>query len=156
LLAIRTHCCWSLQFIAEEWQRFLPSSTKQDLLAGSYYSVLVQPKLRVISFNSIYCDIKNLYAVLNQTDLSNQFTWLNNTLEAARAAGEKVYIIGHMVPTGMFAFPHGASSLLQTTSTGARVNTLPVLSRIAMSFRHISTETGIRMVSLCILPLNFE
>ena len=45
---------------------------------------------------------KQIYAVLNQTDHAEQFTWLESVLVNARAQSEKVYVIGHKVPTDYF------------------------------------------------------
>jgi hypothetical protein len=55
--------------------------------------------LRVISLNTIYCDIVNTWALLAPSyDIAEQMVWVNSTLKVARANGEKVYLIGHIPP----------------------------------------------------------
>ncbi len=94
----------STDFIAIQWEPLLPADALATVRTGAYYTVSPAPGLRLISFNSIYCDHLNVWAILNQTDHAGQFAWLNATLTAARAAGERVYIIGHITPTDYFSW----------------------------------------------------
>jgi hypothetical protein len=90
-------------FIADVWKGSLTSESLETVRYGGYYAQHIKPGLLLISFNSIYCDTSNLWAVLNQTTAhANQFTWLSSTLQAARQRKDKVYIIGHIVPTDYF------------------------------------------------------
>eukprot|EP00026_Physarum_polycephalum_P007116 Phypoly_transcript_07170.p1 GENE.Phypoly_transcript_07170~~Phypoly_transcript_07170.p1 ORF type:complete len:517 (+),score=63.80 Phypoly_transcript_07170:107-1657(+) len=91
-----------LSEMADLWSGWLPEDALATVRYGGYYSTLIKPGFRVLSFNSIYCDKVNLYAVLNQTDHADQFMWMDSVLASARAQGEKVYVIGHIVPTDYF------------------------------------------------------
>lgn len=56
---------------------------------GGFYSQMVQPKLRLISLNTIlyYCPNK---VTVNMSDPAGQFRWLQDTLEASAQSMEKV------------------------------------------------------------------
>ncbi|GFS00715.1 acid sphingomyelinase-like phosphodiesterase 3b [Elysia marginata] len=65
---------------------------------GGFYSRLVSPKLRVLAVNTVLYLIENPKS-RNLTDPSAQFEWLEETLTAAREAGEKVIVSAHVPPT---------------------------------------------------------
>lgn len=44
------------EFIASQWEPWLPASALATVQEGGYYTLLLQPGLRLISWNSIYCD----------------------------------------------------------------------------------------------------
>lgn len=91
-----------LKFLASAWKDYLNGAALETVEYGAYYSQIIRPGLRLISFNSIYCDTSNLWAILNQTDHANQFVWLKQTLQNARDWNEKVFIAGHIVFTDYF------------------------------------------------------
>lgn len=61
-------------------------------LIGGYYN-----KSNVISLNSIYYDINNVFKHDHQKEL--QLVWLENTLNDYRKQGKKCYIISHLFPS---------------------------------------------------------
>lgn len=50
----------------------------------------------MISLNTQYCDCNNFWLLLDWQDPAGQLAWFNQTLSAARQAGEKVWVIGHI------------------------------------------------------------
>lgn len=95
-----------LSFLAAQWSPWLPAAALQTVQAGGYYTMLIEQGLRLISWNSIYCDKINIWAALNHSDHGGQFVWLNQTLLAARQAGEKC---DHLF-TLSFTFSHSLLS----------------------------------------------
>lgn len=88
-----------LNKIASIWSHWLPQETLETFTYGGYYTLLIEDGLRLISLNTIYCDILNTWALLDSSyDIANQMKWLNLTLENARQNNEKVYLIGHIPP----------------------------------------------------------
>jgi hypothetical protein len=68
------------------WSPYLSSAALETVRYGGSYSEVVRPGLRLISFNSIFCDKYNLWTILNQTtEHANQFQWLQQTLQDARS-----------------------------------------------------------------------
>lgn len=51
---------WVFEVVAEEWSRWLPSSTKDTIKKGGYYTTLVKTGFRIISLNNIACYTPNL------------------------------------------------------------------------------------------------
>jgi len=87
--------------IANYWSPWLPADAVQTLAYGGYYQVLAEPGLRIVSVNTLYCDILNTWSVFDfdkNKDIANQFGWLNATLTAARSRGERVFLLGHIAP----------------------------------------------------------
>ncbi|KAL5004721.1 hypothetical protein ScPMuIL_018177 [Solemya velum] len=84
------------------WKKLFEMSEEQEetIRTSAYYTTLIRPGLRILSFNSDYGYNFNFYIILN--DQIPQFqqmkTFMINTLESARKAGEKVIIIGHIAP----------------------------------------------------------
>ena len=61
-------------------------------------------------------DPLNFYASLGNASNSRERAWVEDELRAARAAGEKVYILGH-IPPGAYSAAHAiAFNLLRKVS----------------------------------------
>ena len=43
---------WLTQTLWDAWQSFLPNSTQDTVLYAGYYTTLLEPGLRVVSFNT--------------------------------------------------------------------------------------------------------
>jgi Acid sphingomyelin phosphodiesterase C-terminal region len=86
------------------WQPWLAAGADgrqamKTFLFGGYYTKLSPIKgVRIVSVNTIYCDILNMWAMFDEhnKDIASQFAWLNKTLLDARRSGERVHIIGHI------------------------------------------------------------
>ena len=84
--------------------------------AGGYYSVeLFDKRLMVIGLNTILC---NSGVPPEPATVSEQFAWLDTKLAAARAAGQKVWIVMH-VPLGGCLGPTAANYAASGRITGA-------------------------------------
>lgn len=57
---------------------------------GGFYTVEVQPGLRVVSLNMNFCARENFWLMVNSTDPANQLQWLVHVLQASEDKGEKV------------------------------------------------------------------
>jgi hypothetical protein len=85
-----------LQILAEIYGRWLPADALETFKAGGYYSVLLRENLRFVAFNTLYCDVLNVNAVVfMDEDIAGQWAWLNATLAAAAANKEVVILAGH-------------------------------------------------------------
>ncbi|XP_075144544.1 sphingomyelin phosphodiesterase 1-like [Haematobia irritans] len=91
---------WLYEFLWNEWQYWLPPSTKDTILQGGYYTVSPKPGFRIISLNNLDCYLLNwwIYYDANATNIP-QLEWLHNTLLEAEHNGEYVHILAHM-PSG--------------------------------------------------------
>eukprot|EP01133_Synstelium_polycarpum_P007514 gene7514-8792_t len=90
---------WLLDSLNQLWAPFLPADQLATVQKAGYYTLLVQPGLRVISLNTQDADMINFYNYLvnsNQNIPNNQTDWFINTLEQAETNNEKVIIIGHI------------------------------------------------------------
>ncbi len=57
---------------------------------GGFYTVEIQPGLRVVSLNMNFCARENFWLMVNSTDPANQLQWLVGILQASEDKGEKV------------------------------------------------------------------
>ena len=87
-----------MNFITDEWDEWLDSSALKTVKYGGYYTTLINDKFRLISINSLYYDNNNIL-IDNNTDVANQFVWLNTILTFAVENNETVWLIGHIPPT---------------------------------------------------------
>ncbi|XP_040908189.1 sphingomyelin phosphodiesterase [Toxotes jaculatrix] len=89
---------WLYNTMAEEWSAWLPEQALKTLRYGGFYTVEIQPGLRVVSLNMNFCARENFWLMVNSTDPANQLQWLLHILQASEDKGEKVHIIGHIPP----------------------------------------------------------
>uniref|UniRef100_A0A673Z0Y8 Sphingomyelin phosphodiesterase n=1 Tax=Salmo trutta TaxID=8032 RepID=A0A673Z0Y8_SALTR len=89
---------WLYDTMAEEWAPWLPEQALKTLRHGGFYTVEVQPGLRVVSLNMNFCAKENYWLMVNSTDPANQLQWLIHILQASEEKGERVHIIGHIPP----------------------------------------------------------
>ncbi|XP_067113677.1 sphingomyelin phosphodiesterase [Osmerus mordax] len=89
---------WLYDAMAEEWAPWLPEPALKTLRRGGFYTVEVQPGLRVVSLNMNFCARENFWLMVNSTDPANQLQWLVHILQTSEEKGEKVHIIGHIPP----------------------------------------------------------
>jgi len=80
------------------WGMWLSDSAKSTMEYGGYYTDIITPGLRIVSFNTMYCDSDNFWLWLNDTDPTGQLAWLAKVLDSAEQKNEKVYVIGHIPP----------------------------------------------------------
>jgi len=86
---------WVYDTAESLWKEWLPEHSLNTLKKHGYYFVNVNSKLRLIVLNTV------LYYVNNQKcskekDPGGQFEWLREKLKDAKAAGQVVYIAGHI------------------------------------------------------------
>uniref|UniRef100_A0A1Y1N7Y8 Sphingomyelin phosphodiesterase n=3 Tax=Photinus pyralis TaxID=7054 RepID=A0A1Y1N7Y8_PHOPY len=89
---------WLLDYVAEEWSRWLPTSTLTTIRQGGFYTVLVKPGFRIIALNSNVCFTNNIWLVYDDVDPYNQLQWLSDTLLEAEKNQEAVHILSHIPP----------------------------------------------------------
>ncbi|XP_017783886.1 PREDICTED: uncharacterized protein LOC108567753 [Nicrophorus vespilloides] len=90
---------WVYNLIAEEWGKWLPEETKETILKGGYYTVLVKPGFRIIAINSNVCYTFNWWLLFDEVDPFGQLQWMEGVLNEAEKSGESVHILSH-VPSG--------------------------------------------------------
>ncbi|KAM6985801.1 sphingomyelin phosphodiesterase [Aplochiton taeniatus] len=89
---------WLYDSMAEEWAPWLPEQALQTLRYAGFYTLEVQPGLRVVSLNMNFCARENYWLMVKSTDPANQLQWLVHILQTSEDQGEKVHIIGHIPP----------------------------------------------------------
>ena len=89
----------SLARIWRSWAPF-PDAALKTIGLGGYYTLMLKPKLRLISYNSDYGYVYNFYALLNHKNpaYAQHTQWLQDTLATARRNGEKVLLVAHVPP----------------------------------------------------------
>jgi sphingomyelin phosphodiesterase len=97
---------WIYEALAADWGPWLSEEARAQLAYGGYYAQNVSARLRVLSYNTMFGSTLNFWLALNESDgdLGGQLAWLDSQLSAAAAAGQKVYVIGH-VPPGFGTVP---------------------------------------------------
>ena len=93
------HTYWLYDALAQDWASWLDASAQAQVRTGGYYTALIRPGLRLISLNTMFCDLINFWLILNVSDPTGQLAFLSQTLAAAQDAGERVYLTGH-IPWG--------------------------------------------------------
>ncbi|TNN79008.1 Sphingomyelin phosphodiesterase [Liparis tanakae] len=76
---------WLYDTMAKEWAPWLEEQALKTLRYGGFYTLEIQPGLRVVSLNMNFCARENFWLMVNSTDPANQLQWL-------------VHIIGHIPP----------------------------------------------------------
>lgn len=57
---------------------------------GGFYTMEIQPGLRVVSLNMNFCAPENFWLLVNSTDPADQLQWLVHVLQESELKGEKV------------------------------------------------------------------
>ncbi|PNF14909.1 hypothetical protein B7P43_G04318 [Cryptotermes secundus] len=99
---------WLYELSAELWTYWLPPETKETILQGGFYTVLVRPGFRIIALNSNLGYTANWWLIYDLKDQDGQLKWLAETLLQAEKNSEKVHILSHM--------PSGYNTCLKTWS----------------------------------------
>nr|XP_027229241.1 sphingomyelin phosphodiesterase-like [Penaeus vannamei] len=89
---------WLYEELAAQWAHLIPSFNDSTVLHAGYYSVLIKPGFRVISFNSMFGYGSNIWLVQTSNDPAGELAWLEDQLAKAEAAGELVHLLGHIPP----------------------------------------------------------
>ncbi|XP_062542349.1 sphingomyelin phosphodiesterase-like [Armigeres subalbatus] len=90
---------WVYELVADQWSSWLPAATRQTILQGGYYTVLVRTGFRIIALNNNDAYTFNWWILYDPAYLRGQLQWLHDTLLEAERAGEKVHILAH-IPIG--------------------------------------------------------
>ncbi|XP_010881294.2 acid sphingomyelinase-like phosphodiesterase 3a isoform X2 [Esox lucius] len=97
------------QSAAKLWALWLKPEALETLREGGFYSQLVQPKLRLVSLNTVLYYSPNKVTV-NMSDPAGQFQWLRDTLETSAQSMEKVIVIAH-VPVGYLPYARNTTAI---------------------------------------------
>lgn len=89
---------WLYGTMAEEWAPWLPAQALETIRRAGFYTVQIQPGLRLVSLNMNFCARENYWLMVNSTDPADQLQWLVHILQESENKGEKVHIIGHIPP----------------------------------------------------------
>ncbi|XP_050724934.1 sphingomyelin phosphodiesterase-like [Eriocheir sinensis] len=93
---------WLYGELVSQWSQMVPDLDNSTVTRGAYYSVLVRPGFRIISFNSMFGYSSNAWLIESSQDPASELAWLEAELGKAEAAGELVHLLGH-VPPGLRA-----------------------------------------------------
>lgn len=93
-----------LKTIGDIWKDFLGYEAYDQFIHYGFYTKMhLNTNLRIISYNSLLCDVVDFYLIKDPTDPNNQIRWLEETLATAEKNSEVVYLIGH-IPVGDSSF----------------------------------------------------
>ncbi|XP_046446658.1 sphingomyelin phosphodiesterase-like [Daphnia pulex] len=95
---VEFNTAWLYDEADRQWARWLPAEVSSTVRYGGFYTTLAQPGLRIVSMNMNYCYIFNYWTYYKSQDPASILTWLNQVLEDAELAGEKVHILSHIPP----------------------------------------------------------
>uniref|UniRef100_A0A6B2E6Q2 Sphingomyelin phosphodiesterase n=1 Tax=Phlebotomus kandelakii TaxID=1109342 RepID=A0A6B2E6Q2_9DIPT len=87
---------WLYEHIADIWSEWLPQAALATLKEAGYYTVKLYNGLRVIAINNNFCYHTNYWLLHNTTYFAQQLNWLQEVLQRATTAREKVHIIAHI------------------------------------------------------------
>ncbi|XP_037821085.1 sphingomyelin phosphodiesterase 1-like [Lucilia sericata] len=90
---------WLYEYLYDIWSKYLPADTKETILKGGYYTVLVKPGFRIVTLNNNDCYTSNWWLYHNGSDMKTQLMWLHDVLLAAEKSNEYVHILAH-IPSG--------------------------------------------------------
>ncbi|GMS90922.1 hypothetical protein PENTCL1PPCAC_13097, partial [Pristionchus entomophagus] len=90
---------WLYNALADNWKTWISPESVKGVQYRASYVERPSSGLKLISINSVYCDVYNYYLYINQTDPDGTLTWLIDELLDSEAKGEKVHIISH-IPAG--------------------------------------------------------
>jgi sphingomyelin phosphodiesterase len=110
--AVGTDAKWLYNLVSGLWTQWIGSdAATEEQSFGAYSALVPNTALRIISLNTNLYYTHNywLYEKTMEDDPSGQFVWLVDELSSAEAAGERVYIIGHM-PFGIGDCLHDPSN----------------------------------------------
>ncbi|XP_055686670.1 sphingomyelin phosphodiesterase 1-like [Lutzomyia longipalpis] len=87
---------WLYEHIGDVWSEWLPQAALATLRESGYYSVKLYNGLRVIAINNNFCYHTNYWLLHNSSYFAQQLEWLQEALQLATTAKEKVHIISHI------------------------------------------------------------
>ena len=89
----------TLNITAYLWKDWIGEEGYNSYVRRGYYTTKhPNSNLRIISLNTMDCDVLNFNIIKNPTDPNSQFKWLESVLRQSEKDGEIVYLIGHIPP----------------------------------------------------------
>ncbi|KAH3745905.1 smpdl3a protein [Pelomyxa schiedti] len=90
----------------EPW--FLDQNAHDDFFQYGFYSSLIEPGLRLISLNTLWCDSGNVRSWAHKNGDGNDimFSWLEGILAQSLSDGEAVWVIGHVPMSAPNTIPY--------------------------------------------------
>jgi len=95
---------WLYDFSADQWSSWLPAASLQTVRVAGYYTVLLEPGLRLVAINNNDCGTSNFWVLHSRNHIGAQLQWFHNTLLAAEQAGERVHVLAHLHQSACFRF----------------------------------------------------
>ncbi len=89
----------ALNITAELWKDWIGEEAYKLYIKRGYYTTKhLNTNFRIVSLNTMDCDVMNFNIIKNPTDPNGQFKWLESVLRQAENDNEIVYLIGHIPP----------------------------------------------------------
>ncbi|XP_059469122.1 sphingomyelin phosphodiesterase-like [Neocloeon triangulifer] len=86
---------WLYELAVNLWESWLPGQSA-NILKGGFYSYNVNPNLKIVGLNTMFCYNYNFWLWHTTFDPAGELVWLANELLAAEQAGQKVHILSHI------------------------------------------------------------
>ncbi|XP_065347089.1 sphingomyelin phosphodiesterase-like [Cloeon dipterum] len=93
------------------WSSWIPNAS-ETILKGGFYSYEVNPSLKVIALNNIFCYNLNWWLLYENVDPAGQLMWFAQELLAAEQNGQKVHILAH-IPGSSDCMPNWQTQFLR-------------------------------------------
>ena len=89
----------ALNITADLWKDWIGDEGYSTYIRNGFYTKKhPNSNLRIISLNTMDCDVVNFKLLKNPTDPIKQFIWLESILRKSEKLNETIYIIGHIPP----------------------------------------------------------
>ncbi|CAB3361410.1 Hypothetical predicted protein [Cloeon dipterum] len=86
---------WLYELAVAQWEAWLPGQSA-NILKGGYYAYEVNPGLKVIGLNTMFCYPYNFWLMHTTFDPAGELIWLANELLASEQANQKVHLLSHI------------------------------------------------------------
>ncbi|GCC38205.1 hypothetical protein chiPu_0016717, partial [Chiloscyllium punctatum] len=81
---------WLYDAMVQAWKGWLPEEAQETLRRAGFYTVKLNPGLRLVSLNMNFCSHENFWLLVNSTDPAGQLQWLVSILQEAEDSGDKI------------------------------------------------------------------
>lgn len=108
-----------LGFFESLWDHWIPLDQRAHFLKGGYFAVDINPRLRILSINTMFFLKKNPHAKScrkKHTSGHLHMTWYKKELQRARHDNVKIYVIGHVPPSPRVFYKSCLSEYMSITA----------------------------------------
>ncbi|XP_059484531.1 sphingomyelin phosphodiesterase-like [Neocloeon triangulifer] len=102
---------WLYSIAEYIWSAWIPNA-RETILKGGFYSYQVNPGLKVIGLNNIFCYNYNWWLLYENEDPAGQLIWFAQELLASEQQNQKVHVLAH-IPSSSDCMPNWQKEYLR-------------------------------------------